>query len=99
MRGRPGYEHLNDPLHIIIEAELPANIVDMRLRQAKQIIEELLKPMVSFLTRLFFITLSLFHYIYCCLSTMKDLCLQVLFMKLISLFLNIQYVAVQRKWY
>lgn len=56
MRGRPGYEHLNDPLHIIIEAELPANIVDMRLRQAKQIIEELLKPMVSFLTCLFFIT-------------------------------------------
>ncbi|CAN6696389.1 unnamed protein product [Malus baccata var. baccata] len=50
LRGRPGYEHLNDPLHIIIEAELPANIVDMRLRQAKQIIEELLKPMVSFLT-------------------------------------------------
>ncbi|CAN6556266.1 unnamed protein product [Malus baccata var. baccata] len=45
LRGRPGYEHLNDPLHIIIEAELPANIVDMRLRQAKQIIEELLKPM------------------------------------------------------
>lgn len=53
MRGRPGYEHLNDPLHIIIEAELPANIVDMRLRQAKQIIEELLKPMVSYLTHLF----------------------------------------------
>ncbi|XP_009355253.1 KH domain-containing protein At3g08620 [Pyrus x bretschneideri] len=45
LRGRPGYEHLNDPLHIIIEAELPANIVDTRLRQAKQIIEELLKPM------------------------------------------------------
>lgn len=60
LRGRPGYEHLNDPLHIIIEAELPANIVDMRLRQAKQIIEELLKPMVSFLTRLFFITYTIF---------------------------------------
>lgn len=60
MRGRPGYEHLNDPLHIIIEAELPANIVDMRLRQAKQIIEELLKPMVSFRTRLFFITYTIF---------------------------------------
>ncbi|WJX37065.1 hypothetical protein P8452_24877 [Trifolium repens] len=44
LRGRPGYEHLNDALHILIEAELPANIVDVRLRQAQEIIEELLKP-------------------------------------------------------
>ncbi|CAL5386231.1 unnamed protein product [Camellia sinensis] len=44
LRGRPGYEHLNDPLHILVEAELPANIVDVRLRQAREIIEELLKP-------------------------------------------------------
>ncbi|KAJ0985377.1 hypothetical protein J5N97_003733 [Dioscorea zingiberensis] len=44
LRGRPGYEHLNDPLHILIEAELPANVVDTRLRQAQEIIEELLKP-------------------------------------------------------
>ncbi|XP_061367919.1 KH domain-containing protein SPIN1-like [Gastrolobium bilobum] len=44
LRGRPGYEHLNDPLHILIEAELPANVVDARLRQAQEIIEELLKP-------------------------------------------------------
>lgn len=63
MRGRPGYEHLNDPLHIIIEAELPANIVDMRLRQAKQIIEELLKPMVSYLTHLFVHYLSTIIYL------------------------------------
>lgn len=48
MRGRPGYEHLNDPLHILIEAELPANVIDMRLRQAQEILEELLKPVVSF---------------------------------------------------
>ena len=46
LRGRSGYEHLNDPLHILIEAELPANIVDTRLRQAQEIIEELLKPVV-----------------------------------------------------
>ncbi|KAL6323281.1 hypothetical protein AAG906_029288 [Vitis piasezkii] len=39
-------EHLNDPLHILIEADLPANIVDMRLRQAQEINEELLKPVV-----------------------------------------------------
>ncbi|KAK4481249.1 hypothetical protein RD792_012132 [Penstemon davidsonii] len=44
LRGRPGYEHLNEPLHILIEADLPANIVDMRLRQAQEIIEELVKP-------------------------------------------------------
>ncbi|KAJ3669100.1 hypothetical protein LUZ60_011050 [Juncus effusus] len=44
LKGRPGYEHLDDPLHILIEAELPANIIDARLRQAQEIIEELLKP-------------------------------------------------------
>ncbi|KAK7290324.1 hypothetical protein RIF29_04652 [Crotalaria pallida] len=44
LRGRPGYEHLNDPLHILIEAELPSNVVDLKLRQAQDIIEELLKP-------------------------------------------------------
>ncbi|KAG5041862.1 hypothetical protein JHK87_005777 [Glycine soja] len=44
LRGRPGYEHLNEQLHILIEADLPANIVDIRLRQAQEIIEELLKP-------------------------------------------------------
>lgn len=42
-----GYEHLTDPLHILIEAELPANIIDARLKQAQEIIEELLKPVVS----------------------------------------------------
>ncbi|KAF7825392.1 KH domain-containing protein [Senna tora] len=44
LRGRPGYEHLNEPLHILIEADLPANIAEIRLRQAQEIIEELLKP-------------------------------------------------------
>ncbi|MED6172805.1 hypothetical protein PIB30_053301, partial [Stylosanthes scabra] len=44
LRGRPGYEHLNEPLHVLIEAELPPNIVDLRLRQAQEIIQELLKP-------------------------------------------------------
>ncbi|XP_047322902.1 KH domain-containing protein At2g38610-like [Impatiens glandulifera] len=44
LRGRPGYEHLNEPLHILIEADLPANIIDTRLRQSQEIIEELLKP-------------------------------------------------------
>ncbi|GAV58596.1 hypothetical protein CFOL_v3_02129 [Cephalotus follicularis] len=44
LKGRPGYEHLNEPLHILIEAEFPVNVVDIRLRQAQEIIEELLKP-------------------------------------------------------
>ncbi|KAF5470309.1 hypothetical protein F2P56_010830 [Juglans regia] len=44
LRGRPGYEHLNEPLHILIEAELPASVIDLRLRQAQEILEELLKP-------------------------------------------------------
>ncbi|XP_027112773.1 KH domain-containing protein At3g08620-like [Coffea arabica] len=44
LRGRQGYEHLNDPLHVLIEAELPANIIDVRMNQARGIIEELLKP-------------------------------------------------------
>jgi protein quaking len=46
LRGRPGFEHLNEPLHILIEAELPVNVVEIRLRQAQEIIEELLKPVV-----------------------------------------------------
>lgn len=50
LRGKPGYEHLYEPLHILIEADLPANIVDIRLRQAQEIIEELLKPVVSSFT-------------------------------------------------
>ena len=48
MRGKPGYEHLNEPLHILVEAELPVEIVDARLMQAHEILEDLLKPMVTF---------------------------------------------------
>jgi len=47
LRGKPGYEHLSDPLHILIEAEFPASIIDARLKHAQEIIEELLKPVVS----------------------------------------------------
>lgn len=47
LKGKPGYEHLNEPLHILIEAELPANVIDTRLRQAQEVMEELLKPVVS----------------------------------------------------
>ncbi|XWS27671.1 hypothetical protein CRYUN_Cryun25bG0001400 [Craigia yunnanensis] len=44
MRGKPGYEHLNEPLHILVEAELPVEIVDARLMQVREILEDLLKP-------------------------------------------------------
>ncbi|XP_022733746.1 KH domain-containing protein At5g56140-like [Durio zibethinus] len=44
MRGKSGYEHLNEPLHILVEAELPVEIVDARLMQAREILEDLLKP-------------------------------------------------------
>jgi protein quaking len=46
MRGKPGYEHLNEPLHILVEAELPAEIIDARLMQAREILEDLLRPVV-----------------------------------------------------
>ncbi|CAM8997312.1 unnamed protein product [Rhodiola kirilowii] len=45
MRGKPGYEHLNEPLHLLVEAELPVEIIDARLMQAKEILEDLIKPM------------------------------------------------------
>ncbi|THU72180.1 hypothetical protein C4D60_Mb04t09390 [Musa balbisiana] len=44
MRGKPGYEHLNEPLHILVEAELPVEIVDARLMQVREILEDMLKP-------------------------------------------------------
>lgn len=47
MRDKPGFEHLNEPLHVLIEAELPANIIEQRLIHAREILQELLKPVVS----------------------------------------------------
>ncbi|XP_031480933.1 KH domain-containing protein At5g56140 isoform X1 [Nymphaea colorata] len=44
MRGKPGYEHLNEPLHVVVEAELPVEMIDSRLMQAREVIEDLLKP-------------------------------------------------------
>ncbi|CAH8337002.1 unnamed protein product [Eruca vesicaria subsp. sativa] len=44
MRGKPGYEHLNEQLHILVEAELPIEIVDARLMQAREILADLLTP-------------------------------------------------------
>ncbi|URD72724.1 KH [Musa troglodytarum] len=46
-RNKPGYEHVNEPLHVPVEAEFTADIVDLRLNQAVTILEVLLKPMVE----------------------------------------------------
>lgn len=48
MRGKPGFEHLNEPLHILVEAELPIEIIDARLMQAREILDDLLTPMVCY---------------------------------------------------
>lgn len=47
MRDKPGFEHLKEPLHVHIEAEMPLGIVDAQLSQAVEIIHELIKPVVS----------------------------------------------------
>ena len=60
LKGRLGYEHLSEPLHILIEAELPANVIDSRLAKAQEILEELLKPVVCTCFLLFSNLLSSF---------------------------------------
>ena len=49
LRGRPGYEHLNEQLLILIEADFAPSVVGLRLRQAQEILDELLKPAVCYL--------------------------------------------------
>lgn len=44
LRDKPGYEHLNEPLHVLIEAEFPSDMIESRLNQAVAILEDLLKP-------------------------------------------------------
>lgn len=44
LRDKPGYEHLNEPLHVLVEAEFPADIIDNQLKKAVTILEELFKP-------------------------------------------------------
>ncbi|GMP39447.1 hypothetical protein CsSME_00010275 [Camellia sinensis var. sinensis] len=44
LKDKPGYEHLNEPLHLLVEAEFPEDIVDSRLDHAIAILENLLKP-------------------------------------------------------
>lgn len=46
LKDKPGYEHLNEPLHILVEAEFPEDIIDARVDHAVAILEKLLKPVV-----------------------------------------------------
>lgn len=48
MRDKTGFEHLNEPLHVLVEAELPAGVVDAQINQACEILEGLLKPEENF---------------------------------------------------
>ncbi|XP_042467324.1 CBS domain-containing protein CBSX3, mitochondrial-like [Zingiber officinale] len=41
---KSGYEHLNKPLHILLEAEFTLDIIDARLNQAVATLEDHLKP-------------------------------------------------------
>ncbi|ONK58335.1 uncharacterized protein A4U43_C09F11150 [Asparagus officinalis] len=43
MRGKLGYEHLDEPIQILAEAELSVDIIDTRLMQAREILEDFLK--------------------------------------------------------
>ncbi|KAL3538495.1 hypothetical protein ACH5RR_001861 [Cinchona calisaya] len=44
LKDKPGYEHLNEPLHILLEAEFPEHIINARVDRAVDILEKLLKP-------------------------------------------------------
>ncbi|CAN8311802.1 unnamed protein product [Cochlearia groenlandica] len=45
LKGKPGYEHLSEPLHVLIEAELPEDIINAQLERAVHFLESLLTPM------------------------------------------------------
>ncbi|KAK4254461.1 hypothetical protein QN277_009843 [Acacia crassicarpa] len=44
LKDKPGYEHLKEPLHVLVEAEFPEDIINARLENAVGILENLLKP-------------------------------------------------------
>ncbi|KAK1553146.1 hypothetical protein Q3G72_029657 [Acer saccharum] len=44
LKDKPGYEHLNEPLHVLVEAEFPEDVINSRLDHAVAILENLLKP-------------------------------------------------------
>ncbi|KAG6600718.1 KH domain-containing protein, partial [Cucurbita argyrosperma subsp. sororia] len=44
LKDKPGYEHLNEPLHLLVEAEFPEDTINSRLDHAVAVLESLLKP-------------------------------------------------------
>ncbi|KAK2431760.1 KH domain-containing protein [Trifolium repens] len=44
LKDKPGYEHLNEPRYILLEVEIPEDIIDARLEHAMAVFENLLKP-------------------------------------------------------
>lgn len=44
LKDKPGFKHLNEPLHVLVEAELPEDVINSRLDYAVAILENLLKP-------------------------------------------------------
>ncbi|GAV63294.1 hypothetical protein CFOL_v3_06813 [Cephalotus follicularis] len=44
LKDKPGYEHLNEPLHVLVEAEFPEDIINSRLDHAVTVLDNLLKP-------------------------------------------------------
>ncbi|XWS62398.1 hypothetical protein CRYUN_Cryun06bG0007400 [Craigia yunnanensis] len=44
LKDKPGYEHLNEPLHVLLEAEFPEDMINSRLEYAVAMLENLLKP-------------------------------------------------------
>ena len=60
LKDKPGYEHLNEPLHILLEAEFPEDMIDSRVDHAVAILEKLLKPVVCVETTLLSFNISFF---------------------------------------
>ncbi|TYH52032.1 hypothetical protein ES332_D10G322200v1 [Gossypium tomentosum] len=44
LKDKPGFEHLNEPLNVLVEAELPEDVINSSLDYAVAILENLLKP-------------------------------------------------------
>ncbi|KAK6945501.1 STAR protein, homodimerization region, partial [Dillenia turbinata] len=44
LKDKPGYEHLNELLHVLVEAECPEEMINARIDHAVSILENLLKP-------------------------------------------------------
>ncbi len=52
-RGKSNYEHLDEDLHVILQCEDYENRATMKLEQAKEELNKLLKPPVNILFKFF----------------------------------------------